>query len=104
MLTVSLEPHVKHVTAPIHEVHHNAAQHHEGTTLPAVTMDQFRQGGGALEGRAAQTSTFEGERSHGSHGVGSNTTANSKTEKPSLMQKLDPRVDADGDGKKGMMD
>ncbi|KAK3078978.1 hypothetical protein LTS18_006067 [Coniosporium uncinatum] len=151
-----IAPSVVHTTVPIHEVHHNAAQHHSASALPAVSMADFKKAGGVLEGRGERYDAFEGEpRSVGgalgggaqtdSHnGSNSNTTTGhrgastsgygstgagygaaggaaagsrrrgsgsssssdegrGKQGKPSMMDKLNPKVDADGDGKAGMM-
>ncbi|EME40982.1 hypothetical protein DOTSEDRAFT_74511 [Dothistroma septosporum NZE10] len=145
----TIEPHVTHTTVPIHEVHHNSAQHHATSALPAVSMADFKKQGGVLSGREERYDGFEGEprslggnatgthstgltgergltgdHSHGSHGayaggaapaggigegVGSgagltNSNTNTTTgSKPSLMDKLNPKKDADGDGKAGFM-
>ncbi|KAK0752980.1 hypothetical protein B0T18DRAFT_310247, partial [Schizothecium vesticola] len=47
----TIQPQVVHTTVPVHEVHHEAARHHGTTTLPAVSMDQFKRQGGALGGK-----------------------------------------------------
>jgi hypothetical protein len=166
-----IEPHVVHTTVPIHEVHHKQAQHHSATALPAVSIDEFKKGGGALTGREERVDHFQGTPknlesslgghhsgsgltgSHGTTGIGSGLTgshgtqntashlpsthntatgtkgglidddhsarttgagvgsshsstssSNSSTKhKPSLMDKLNPKVDANGDGKAGFM-
>ena len=163
----TIEPHVVHTTVPVHEVHHNEAQHHSTTALPAVTMDEFKNKGGALTGREERHDGFAGEpRSIGktTHGTGSSGDANTmmrptgdtlgsdrnalgdhntagsdiknlgsdhnnmgsanlgsdghtghtgafgttapatdSTRKASLMDKLNPKKDANGDGKAGFM-
>ncbi|KAF2149728.1 hypothetical protein K461DRAFT_230117 [Myriangium duriaei CBS 260.36] len=150
-----IEPHVTHTVVPIKEQHHNAAAHHSATTLPAVSLEQFKKQGGALGGREERSDFFEGEprhmgrhngatgtgvtgsgasgltgattgtHQHGTHhhgttgtGVtgssttgsgltGSNTTGSGLTDtttKPSLLSRLNPLKDSDGDGKKGIMD
>ncbi|KEQ72677.1 hypothetical protein M436DRAFT_48068 [Aureobasidium namibiae CBS 147.97] len=127
----TIEPHVVHTTVPIHEVHHNAAQHHSASALPAVSMADFKKQGGVLTGREERYDGFEGEPrtvggshtstsstgltgsgitgSHSHTGTGltgshTNTTGRETLgERPSLMQKLNPKVDADGDGKAGFM-
>jgi len=150
---------------PIHEVHHNAAQHHAASALPAVSMADFKKAGGVLEGRGERYDAFEGEprsvggalsggvqtnslngsnsnmlagatssmdtattghhgaatSGYGSTGAGygaassrrrGSSSSSSSDEgrgtrreqgKPSMMDKLNPKVDADGDGKAGMM-
>lgn len=148
-----VQPEVVHTTVPVHETHHNPAQHHGTTTLPPVSVDEFKRQGGVLEGNRERTSEFEGcpegvhhngcpegahpGRSHdtgrgydsgvnrdnnssGSHVIkgegreGSGTNRGGpvpggnengpRDKKPSLMDKLNPKKDADNDGKKGMMD
>lgn len=156
----TIQPSVVHTTVPVHEVHHNSAQHHSASQLPAMTMDEFKSQGGALAGREARHDGFAGEPravagvtgahtgAHtGTHGTGTHTagthttgthtagthtagthtagthTAGTHTtgthadsaydqgthgthgthEKATLGQKLNPKVDADGDGKAGIM-
>jgi len=156
-----IEPHVVHTTVPIHEVHHNAAQHHSTSALPAVSMSDFKKQGGVLSGREERYDGFEGEPrsvggalgghessamgarglegrstdatgsntrgsglsgsglssrdtagstglssrdNAGSSGYGSNQLGTETgTQKPSMMDKLNPKRDADGDGKAGFM-
>ena len=75
-LTEVIEPHVVHTTVPIHEVHHNAAQHHSTSALPAVSMADFKKQGGVLTGREERYDGFEGEpRSVGGALGGSNTAS-----------------------------
>jgi hypothetical protein len=57
----TVEPHVVHTTVPIHEVHHNAAQHHTTSALPAVHMADFKKQGGSLTGREERYDAFEGQ-------------------------------------------
>jgi hypothetical protein len=45
---------------PVHEVHHNAAQHHGTTTLPPVNISEFKKQGGVLSGHHERTSQFDG--------------------------------------------
>jgi len=142
-----IQPNVVHTTVPIHEVHHNAATHHETTALPAMTMGEFKSKGGVLSGREERFDEFEGvpknigggtaggfghirdtEHSHSGsahhkHGDFDNTTNHGSLtgarshdsdrqhhdststghKKPGLMDKLNPKKDADGDGKAGFM-
>lgn len=56
----TIEPHVVHTTVPVHEVHHNEAKHHGASALPPMTMDEFKQKGGALTGRGERVDTFDG--------------------------------------------
>ncbi|ESZ93835.1 hypothetical protein SBOR_5776 [Sclerotinia borealis F-4128] len=160
----TVQPSVVHTTIPVHEVHQNEAKHHSATALPAVSMNEFRQQGGALGGRKERTDAFAGEpksvggtlggagargttslteedgvrhgNNHSSHtgtrtgshtgtsngatgaGIGSSTAGNTHhntsntsntssttgtNSKPSLMDKINPMVDANGDGKAGFM-
>ncbi|KAE8447216.1 hypothetical protein EG329_011047 [Mollisiaceae sp. DMI_Dod_QoI] len=57
----TVQPSVVHTTVPIHEVHQNEAKHHTATSLPAVTMDEFKRQGGHLSGREERTDAFGGE-------------------------------------------
>ncbi|KAF2206474.1 hypothetical protein CERZMDRAFT_91959 [Cercospora zeae-maydis SCOH1-5] len=164
----TIEPHVVHTTVPIHEVHHNASQHHSTTALPAMSMSEFKANGGSLTGREERTDAFDGcpkpghastagtgnsiathdhhhhngaagagaalagsraaGHSAGSTGATVNNSAGStltgqrqhdvephltgnhngisstEHKKPSLMDRLNPKKDADGDGKAGLMD
>lgn len=173
----TIEPHVVHTTVPIHEVHHEKAQHHSASALPAVSIDEFKKGGGSLTGREDRVDHFQGTPknlesslgghhsgsgltsshsttgtgsgltgSHGTTGTGSgftgshgtqNTASNltgshntaghkgnliddnhsaratgtgshsssssNSSHKPSLVDKMNPKVDADSDGKAGFM-
>jgi len=56
-----IAPTVVHTTVPIHEVHHNAAQHHATSALPAVSLADFKRQGGVLTGREERYDGFEGE-------------------------------------------
>merc|ERR1711964_943726 len=104
-------------------VHQNEAKHHTATSLPAVTMDEFKKQGGHLSGRDERTDAFAGEprsvggtlSGAGAHGTGagvggtglgsstSHSSSNTTGAKPGLMDKLNPKKDADGDGKAGFM-
>jgi len=135
----TIEPHVTHTTVPIHEVHHNAAQHHSASALPAVSMEDFKKQGGVLSGREERYDGFEGEprqvgnsthtsatemggrglegRSTDAYGTnersgtGSGVAGERTSErdeygsqsKPSLGDKLNPKTDANNDGKAGFM-
>jgi len=140
----TIQPHVVHTTVPVHEVHHNEAKHHTASTLPAMTMNEFKTQGGSLAGREVRHDGFAGEpravatgtgaastATHGTHGVhsgthttgthtagttgttGTHTTGATGTHtgshntttghKPTMGEKLNPKVDADGDGKAGFM-
>jgi len=162
----TIQPNVVHTTVPIHEVHHNKATHHNSTTLPAMTMSEFKNNGGSLSGREERYDEFEGVpknvgggtaggfgavrdtkrgnvagsehhthgdyqdapnhrgvtagaatgAAHATHGttgnhvgtdgaIGHHDSKTSSThKKPSLMDKLNPKKDTDGDGKAGIMD
>jgi len=144
----TIEPHVVHTIVPVHETHHNIAQHHTASTLPPVSMNEFQQQGGVLGGRGEHFEHFPGEpksiehaaagaRAHtGDHhgnnlndasntgmgtglsnthhngnnasGLGTQGTTGSglareNSAKPSLIDRINPMKDADGDGKKGFM-
>jgi hypothetical protein len=57
----TVQPTVIHTTKPIHETHHAEAQHHGTTTLPPVTMAEFKQQGGHLGSHNTRTDAFAGE-------------------------------------------
>ncbi|KAI1344333.1 hypothetical protein F5Y15DRAFT_411177 [Xylariaceae sp. FL0016] len=57
----TVEPHVVHSTVPIHETHHNPAQHHSGSALPAVSMQDYKKVGGVLGGKKEMFDKFEGQ-------------------------------------------
>ncbi|PSR82136.1 hypothetical protein BD289DRAFT_468226 [Coniella lustricola] len=142
----TVQPSVVHTTKPIHEVHHNEAKHHGTSTLPAMSMDDFKKHGGALGGAETRHDKFAGSfdgplhgRPIGGEGAQGTTTLTApdgkynqshrgvetgsyvghagyadnrnveygsvgeSTHKPSLMDKLNPKKDADGDGKAGFM-
>ncbi|KAF2166074.1 hypothetical protein M409DRAFT_66958 [Zasmidium cellare ATCC 36951] len=138
-----IEPHIIHTTVPIHEVHHNAAQHHATSALPAVSLADFKRQGGVLTGREERYDGFEGEprsvgkalggnnsrptsSQTGASGPNGNSTdqpasttaapttaaktaatdaapARTGSAKPSLLDRINPMKDADGDGRKGIM-
>ncbi len=119
-----IQPEVVHTTVPIHEVHHLAASHHPTTSLPPVSMDEYKkQGGtlGAVSGSERRTKEFEGcPTGVSTHPEGGNIKKSSSSsmssgkkdkgtgsadtvEKPSLIDKLNPWKDSDGDGKSGFM-
>jgi len=124
----TVQPSVVHTTVPVHEVHQNEAKHHTASQLPAVSMDEFKKQGGHLGGREERTDAFGGEpksvggtlggagaagttslteadhaRSGHSGTTGTTGTSNTSHAKPSMMDKLNPKKDADGDGKAGFM-
>ncbi|KAI0475717.1 hypothetical protein GGR56DRAFT_675824 [Xylariaceae sp. FL0804] len=57
----TVQPHVVHTTVPIHETHHEEAQHHGTSSLPAMTMDDYKRGGGVLGGAKEKFSQFSGQ-------------------------------------------
>jgi hypothetical protein len=101
-----IQPNVIHTTVPVHEVHHNAARHHTTSTLPAVTIDEFKKSGGVLGGSTEQTRTHSAtlNASHSAINPGHKDGDMPNQKKPSLLDKLNPRKDADGNGKKGFLD
>lgn len=56
-----IQPHVVHTVVPVHEVHHNTAQHHSTSELPPINMEEYKQQGGALGGRGERSDAFDGE-------------------------------------------
>ncbi|KAK4180665.1 hypothetical protein QBC36DRAFT_177267 [Triangularia setosa] len=151
----TIQPSVVHTTVPIHEVHHEQAKYHGTTTLPTMSMGEFKQQGGALGGSSERHGTFEGcpkgvHQQGCGHEIGSGPTSskmtsstsktagttgasgisssmsssaeenmsasgtagttglgssgmNTEKAKPSLLDRLNPMKDADGDGKRGFM-
>lgn len=122
-----IQPTVVHTTIPVHEIQYNEPKHHATSALPAVSMAEFQRQGGVLTGREERVDGFEGEpRAVGSTLSGNSTArvpgttdhhhrsrsssnerhthhSSNTTAKPSMAAKLDPRVDSDGDGKRGFM-
>ena len=105
----TIQPSVVHTTVPIHEVHENEPKHHATSALPAVSMADFKKQGGSLTGREERYDGFEGEpRAVGStlgSGSSSGVTGGSTTSGPhhsNLENKMDPRVDSDRDGSRGL--
>jgi len=128
----TIQPHVVHTTNQVHEVHQNEAKHHNATQLPAVTMEDFKRQGGHLGGREERSDAFAGEPkavggtlggrgAHGTtsltesergHGHGHNgngavgyneQNGTGMQKKASLMDKINPKKDANGDGVAGFM-
>lgn len=99
-----------HTTVPIHEVHHNAAQHHTTSALPAVSLADFKKQGGVLSGREERYDGFEGEPKSvgGSLGGGADayTTKNSANLVDRANITKETRRDASGShtiiGERGM--
>jgi len=118
-----IAPTVVHTTVPIHEVHHNAAQHHATSALPAVSLADFKRQGGVLSGREERYDGFEGEpksvggalsggvdqytsgsSQHGLTGSSHHGSSTGGSTMQKMENKLDPRTDSDRDGKRGMME
>ncbi|KAI0379544.1 hypothetical protein F5Y04DRAFT_290156 [Hypomontagnella monticulosa] len=57
----TIQPHVVHTTVPIHETHHAPAQHHSTSSLPPISIDEYKQQGGSLNGRQERFDAFDGE-------------------------------------------
>jgi len=57
----TIQPSVVHTTIPVHEVHHNEAKHHAVSSLPAISMSEYKSQGGVLGGREERTDAFAGE-------------------------------------------
>lgn len=110
----TIQPEVHHKITPIHEVHREGAVHHGTTALPAVSLQQFQQQGGAIKGRETVVDSFQGEPQNignttgvsGHHNGYDNAahTGHATNTKPSLLQKLNPKTDTDGDGKRGVLE
>ncbi|KAI9651885.1 MAG: hypothetical protein M1831_007507 [Alyxoria varia] len=56
----TIQPNVVHTTVPVHEEHYNSAVHHNTSALPAVSMSEYKSGGGALGGSGHKTEKFDG--------------------------------------------
>jgi hypothetical protein len=83
-------------------------------------MTEFKNRGGALNGREERYDGFQGEpkhiggellhgitkghKKHDSAGDVEGMHAQNVSKKPTMGDKLNPKVDADGDGKRGIMD
>ncbi|KAI1329071.1 hypothetical protein F5Y16DRAFT_397785 [Xylariaceae sp. FL0255] len=57
----TVQPNIIHSTKPIHEVHHEPAQLHGTTALPAVSMSDYKKSGGALGGKTEDSSRVKGQ-------------------------------------------
>jgi hypothetical protein len=76
---------------------------------PRVDSDRYGSSTGPGGVGAGQYGSTTGHGGVGSGQYGSSTgqydsTGNTTTGKPSLKEKLHPKIDADGDGKAGIMD
>jgi hypothetical protein len=112
----TIAPSVVHTTVPIHETHHNEARHHETTTLPTMTMDEFKKHGSSLGGKEENHAKYDGcpdpsnpsvfnsgkglhlDGKHGDRGTDMGST-NQGPHASNMGNKLDPRVDSDADGR-----
>ncbi|KAK3703221.1 hypothetical protein LTR37_014561 [Vermiconidia calcicola] len=93
----TIEPHVVHTTVPIHEVHHNATQHHAASALPAVSMDEFKKQGGSLTGREERKDHFKDEpRLVGDKGIAGRTRSGSSSSSSSDEEKRRTRTTGTG--------
>ena len=89
-----------HTTVPIHEVHHNATQHHAASALPAVSMDEFKKQGGSLIGREERKDHFKDEpRLVGDKGIAGQTRSGSSSSSSSDEEKR--RTGTTGTGTSG---
>jgi hypothetical protein len=111
---------VVHTTVPVHEVHHKDARHHGTTTLPEVSMDEFNKqhgvgsgvgsgSGGKVTTTVVTTTPVGSALRRGSSSSSSDVDAHGirirrKKKKAGLLDRLNPKTDADGDGKKGFLD
>lgn len=93
-------------------VHKHGHGHDSTTHTSGVTGQQSGIAGqhGGITGQTTNDHTLGGGHGttgqnvgHNNHNTHDTTHANGKTGKPSLMDKLNPKVDADGDGKAGFM-
>ncbi|KAI1102555.1 hypothetical protein F4804DRAFT_343115 [Jackrogersella minutella] len=58
----TIQPHVVHTTLPIHETHHNHATHHATTSLPPVSMYEYKkQSNNVSKHPKEHGGVFEGE-------------------------------------------
>jgi hypothetical protein len=56
----TVQPSVAHTAVPVHEVHKNEAKHHTATSLPAITVNEFKRQGGHLGRCEERTDAFGG--------------------------------------------
>ncbi|KAK1834557.1 hypothetical protein QBC39DRAFT_369061 [Podospora conica] len=115
-----IQPEVVHTTVPIHEVHHQGAQVHSTTEMPAMSMDEFKKKGGNLGGtQSERNSAFEGcpqgkgihpdamktanagsmsssaGMSSSSSKAAANTGMRTEEKKPSLLDRMNPYKNTD---------
>ncbi|CAK3877617.1 Hypothetical predicted protein [Lecanosticta acicola] len=106
-LTGREERHDAFEGAPRHHHHHGEGTNTTaaGTTHGQGTFDNFNNNG-TTHGQDTLDNNLNnngGVHNTNTRGLDS-TTSGQTTGKPSLMDKLNPKVDADGDGKRGLMD
>ncbi|KAK5663852.1 hypothetical protein OQA88_55 [Cercophora sp. LCS_1] len=111
----TIQPKVVHTTVPIHEVHHEQARDHGTTTMPAVSMDEFKRQGGTLgssqvepsssgigsmgTSSTAKSTSPSASSTTGNIGLGQSSIPEDKEKKkPSLLDRLNPMKDAEGRG------
>lgn len=125
----TVQPEVVHTTVPVHETHHAPAQHHGMSALPMKTLDEFTRSGGMVGGSKSHVhEEYAGaprpyneklsttiEKILPGHHDANRTSADSgrpdsaiggmePVGKPTLKDKLNPKTDADRDGKAGIFD
>ena len=59
--TEVIQPSVVHTTIPIHETHHHHAHYAAATSLPPVSMSDFKAHGGSLDPRQPFRDQYQGE-------------------------------------------
>lgn len=56
-----VQPTVVHTTVPVHQVIHKSAHFSEPTSLTPVSLTDFQQHGGHLQGREPHETTYTGK-------------------------------------------
>lgn len=77
---------------------------HTGNGLTGSSHNASHTGNGLTGSSRDGTQSGSGLTGSSHNNTGSGTTTSTTGKKPSLMDKLNPMKDADGDGKKGLMD
>lgn len=118
----TIAPTVVHTTVPVHESHHAAPEHHGTSVLPVKTVAEFKASGQSLTGSTGvvnqdhyegcprpynkdmQLGTTEADVNPHMHTspIGSTHThgaTNAGPHNSNMMNKADPRVDSDLDGR-----
>lgn len=57
----TIQPSVIHTTVPIHEVHNNEAKFEKKTTLPTMSMQEFKKSSASVHGTEHRKDSFDGE-------------------------------------------